>query len=278
MINTARVGGIDFWRGAVLIGILVDHIPGNVLESLTPRNFGLSDSSEAFVFLSGLSVGIVYLPRARKHGLLAVARGCFQRALKLYGVHVALTFAAVVVFACAWRLSGVDDLIAAHGRSLVLDSPAEGLAGIALMSHQLGYFNILPLYIVLMLWAPLTLAIAMRSPSLALATSAGVYALSRMLDLDLPNWPQAGGWFFNPLVSSSEARWNSLYGAEPRALGLQRLDQSEVFEDSGMQRVGQRVHVLTELDQVVTYRMHRLASDRIAQSLLLLSRINRKQS
>ena len=80
------------------------------------------------------------------------------------------------------------------------------------------------------------------------------------------------------VVSSSEARWNSLYGAEPRALGLQRLDQSEVFEDSGMQRVGQRVHVLTELDQVVTYRTHRLASDRIAQSLLLLSRINRKQS
>ena len=62
---------------------------------------------------------------------------------------------------------------------------------------------------------------------------------------------------FLDVVSSSEARWNSLCGAEPRALGLQRLDQSEVFEDSGMQRVGKRVHVLTELDQVVTYRMHR---------------------
>ncbi len=59
-----------------------------MLESVTPRNFGLSDSSEAFVFLSGLSVGLVYLPRAQKHGPPAVARGCFQRALKLYGVHV----------------------------------------------------------------------------------------------------------------------------------------------------------------------------------------------
>ena len=80
------------------------------------------------------------------------------------------------------------------------------------------------------------------------------------------------------VVGSSEARWNSLYGAEPRALGLQRLDQSEVFEDSRMQRVGQRVHVVTELDQVLTYRTHSLASDRIAQSLLSLSRINREQS
>jgi hypothetical protein len=30
--------------------ILIDHIPGNPLEHFTPRNFGLSDSAEAFVF------------------------------------------------------------------------------------------------------------------------------------------------------------------------------------------------------------------------------------
>src|ERR1700722_8686040 len=73
------------------------------------------------------------------------------------------------------------------------------------------------------------------------------------------------------VASCSEARWNSLYGAEARALGLKRLDQSEIFENSGMQRVGQGVHIFTELDEVVTYRTHRLASDRIAQSLLLVS-------
>jgi hypothetical protein len=200
MANAIRVGSIDFWRGGVLIAILVDHIPGNVLETLTPRNFGLSDSSEAFVFLSGLSVGMVYLPRARKHGLPAVARGCVQRALKLYGVHIGLTLAALFIFACAWRMSGVDDLITAHGRSFVFGSPASGLAGLILLSHQLGYFNILPLYIVLMLWAPVVLTIAMRGPGLALLTSVSLYAASRALGLDLPNWPQTGGWFFNPLA------------------------------------------------------------------------------
>ncbi len=66
MTTVNRVRDIDFWRGAVLIVILVDHIPGNPLEHLTPRNFGLSDSAEAFVFLSGLSVGLIYLPRAHK--------------------------------------------------------------------------------------------------------------------------------------------------------------------------------------------------------------------
>ncbi len=200
MPNATRVGSIDFWRGGVLIAILVDHIPGNMLEMFTPRNFGLSDSSEAFVFLSGLSVGMVYLPRARKHGLWAVARGCLQRALKIYGAHIALTLAALVIFACAWRMSGVDDLIAAHGRSFIFGSPASGLAGIVLLSQQLGYFNILPLYVVLMLWTPLALAIAMRSPGLAVFTSVSIYAGSRALGLELPTWPEAGGWFFNPFA------------------------------------------------------------------------------
>ena len=50
-----RVGTIDFWRGLVLVAILCDHIPGNLLEKATPRNFALSDSAEAFVFLSGSS-------------------------------------------------------------------------------------------------------------------------------------------------------------------------------------------------------------------------------
>jgi hypothetical protein len=199
-MNTNRIRDIDFWRGAVLIAILIDHIPGNPLENWTPRNFGLSDSAEAFVFLSGLSVGLIYMPRAYKYGIEPVAGGCVKRALKLYGVHIALTLAALAVFGAAYWMSGVSDLIQAHGRSLVFGSPANGLLGLALLSHQLGYFNILPLYIVLMLWAPVVLALALRGPVLALIVSIGLYAAARTFGLNLPNWPQPGGWFFNPIA------------------------------------------------------------------------------
>ena len=200
-MSANRVRDIDFWRGAVLIAILIDHIPGNPLEHWTPRNFGLSDSAEAFVFLSGLSVGLIYVPRAHKYGIEPVAGGCFKRALKLYGVHIALTAAALLVFGVAYWMSGVSDLIQAHGRSFVFgDAPANGLLGLALLSHQLGYYNILPLYIVLMLWAPVALALALRGPVLALAVSIGLYAAARAFGLNLPNWPQPGGWFFNPMA------------------------------------------------------------------------------
>ena len=143
---------------------------------------------------------MVYLPRARKFGLAAVTRGCFQRALKLYGVHIALTVAALVIFTCAYWMSGVNDLIEAHGRSFVFGSPTTGLSGVALLSHQLGYFNILPLYIVLMLWAPLAIAIAMRGPAFAFAASVLIYAGSRALGVHPPSWPEPGGWFFNPFA------------------------------------------------------------------------------
>ena len=152
------------------------------------------------MFLSGLSVGLVYAPRARKHGLWRVAWGCLQRALKLYGVHIALTAAALIVFLCAWGLSGVQELIEAHGRSYVFASPASGLTGLALMSHQLGYFNILPLYVVLMPLAPVALALAMWDSTLALLASLGLYLSSRAFGVNLPSWPEAGGWFFNPLA------------------------------------------------------------------------------
>jgi hypothetical protein len=199
-MSANRVRDIDFWRGAVLIAILIDHIPGNPLENWTPRNAGFSDSAEAFVFLSGLSVGLIYLPRAVKHGLEPVAGGCLKRALKLYGVHIALTIVALAVFGAAFWASGAPDLIQAHGRAFVFTSPGNGLLGLALLSHQLGYFNILPLYIVLMLWAPVVVALALRSPLLALTVSIGLYAAAHAFGLNLPNWPEPGGWFFNPIA------------------------------------------------------------------------------
>jgi hypothetical protein len=130
-MNSNRIRDIDFWRGAVLIAILIDHIPGNPLENWTPRNFGLSDSAEAFVFLSGLSVGLIYLPRAFKYGLEPVAGGCLKRALKLYGVHIALTVAALAVFGAAYWASGVPDLVQAHGRAFVFgfwDLPSSAIS------------------------------------------------------------------------------------------------------------------------------------------------------
>ncbi len=200
MAANSRIGSIDFWRGAVLVAILVDHIPGNGLEHVTPRNFGFSDSAEAFVFLSGLSVGAAYLPRAAKQGFAPVGKACGNRALLLYLTHIGLTLAAILLFGAVATYFGASEVLQAHGRDLPFRDPPAALGSILLMTHQLGYFNILPLYIVVMALAPAVLMLTVASPALALAASTALYVATRGFGFSLPTWPEPGTWFFNPFA------------------------------------------------------------------------------
>lgn len=200
MRSAARVETIDLWRGLVLVVIFINHVPGNPFEALTPRNFGVSDSAEAFVFLSGLAVAYAYAPRLARGDVGTVTARAWRRALLLYGVHLLLTVSAVALFANAFILSGNDVFISAHGRDLVFDDPARAVPGLVLLGHQLGYFNILPLYVVLMLAAPLILWGLQRRPITTLAASFALYAAVQVFGINLPNWPGEGGWFFNPLA------------------------------------------------------------------------------
>ena len=178
----SRIAAVDFARGLVLVAMTIDHLPGNLLEHFTPRNFALSDSAEAFVFLSGLSVGLVYYRRTLAAGLAPVARSCLKRAGRLYGVHILMTAGALAIFAAAYWLGGFNDaLIAPHGRAVVFHEPLRGAIGVALLSHQLGYFNILPLYVALMALAPLVLALARFSPTAALTAALGAYGAVKWL-------------------------------------------------------------------------------------------------
>lgn len=196
----SRLDGIDFWRGLVLCTIFVNHVPGNILEAITHRNFGTSDSAEAFVFLSGVSLALAYGHRFHRGGRAGVLLALLRRVLKLYGVHVALSFAAIALFsagALAWQR---PDLLKGLGLDLYVADASTCLIGILSLGHQLGYFNILPLYLVLILAVPLQLWLARIDVGMMLVASALVYAATRGFGWNLPNWPGQGGWFLNPFA------------------------------------------------------------------------------
>src|SRR5204862_5529827 len=80
---------IDLFRGLSLWFIFLDHVPGNYLNSLTPRNFGFSDAAEILVFLSGLASGIVYGNVARDFGMAMALRRILRRTARIYVAYLA---------------------------------------------------------------------------------------------------------------------------------------------------------------------------------------------
>lgn len=202
-----RIDSIDFWRGAVLAIIFVNHIPGNILSNFTPRNYGFSDAAEAFVFMSGLSVVLAYGGGFRREPVFKASWPLARRAVRLYGVHVFLTASALALFGSVAFLTGQDAVLGDHGRSTPFSDPIRGILGIVSLGHQIGYFNILPLYVALLAFAPLLFALALRDRWLMLLASAALYALTRFTGINLPSWPDPGDWYFNPLT------WQFMFAA-----------------------------------------------------------------
>ena len=51
---------LDLFRGLALWLIFIDHLPANVLTWFTLRNYGFSDATEIFIFISGYTAAFVY--------------------------------------------------------------------------------------------------------------------------------------------------------------------------------------------------------------------------
>jgi hypothetical protein len=195
-----RVDAIDFWRGFALVTIFVDHAPENVFAHLTFRNFGFSDAAELFVFMSGVSVAIAYGSRFHNGEPRAALRAIFRRAFTLYWVQVLISLLVIALFTAAALYWDADDLMDTYDHDLLVSAPARAIVAILLLAHQLNGFTILPLYIVLLLLAPVLLALALRSSWLMLAVAAATYGVARVFHLNLPSWPIEGGWYFNPFA------------------------------------------------------------------------------
>lgn len=189
---------LDMFRGLALVMIFINHVPGTVYEQLTSRNFGFSDAAEAFVLMSGIAAGLAY-SRGFAEGFNwpAVAK-VWARARQLYLVQITITLMALAVFAAAALWFDRPEILAKNNVAALFQKPLSVMIGIPTMLHQLGYFNILPLYITLLLVTPALILLGLRRPWLLLAASVALWVAAGQFRLNLPNFPNPGGWFFNP--------------------------------------------------------------------------------
>jgi hypothetical protein len=197
---TRAANEIDFWRGLALVSIFVNHIPGFTFERLTHRNLGLSDSAELFVFLAGWSMHRLASSSEEPLSLARLVLRLGARAVTLYAAQILTTMLAIGLIAAAAVGFANPLLLEWHNASAVFQDPVPTHIGLVLLTHQLGYFNILPLYVVLMFGAP-ALAVTYRlAPVLILPASLTLYATTLTLNVNLPTWPVEGFWFFDPFA------------------------------------------------------------------------------
>ena len=191
---------VDFWRGFALVTIFINHIPGLYYAKFTHTHVSLSDSADLFVFLAGWSVRLLAGVGERRTPTRDLMLRLSGRALELYAAQISITMIAVAMLAATALLLSNPLLLEWHNAAAVFNDPVPSHIGLAALTHQLGYFDILPLYVVLMLAAPFFAALDRYAPALLLPVSLGLYIVTLAFRFTLPTWPVPGTWFFNPLA------------------------------------------------------------------------------
>ncbi len=197
--STERDLRLDLFRGLALWLIFLDHIPSNAVSWITIRNYGFSDATEIFVFISGYTAAFVYGRAMTKSGFIVASARVLKRAWQIYVAHVFLF--AIYLAEISYVSHSFNNPLYSEEMGVVnfLNNPDVTIIQALLLKFKPVNMDVLPLYIVLLLWFSPFLWLLLRSPSLGLLLSAAIYALSWTFDWNFPAWP-SGNWVFNPFA------------------------------------------------------------------------------
>ena len=207
---------LDLFRGLALWLIFLDHIPTNIVSWITIRNYGFSDATEIFIFISGYTAAFVYGRAMNERGFLVASARILRRAWQIYVAHIFLF--AIYMAEIAYVASSFENPLYAEEMGVLdfLKQPDVTIVQALLLKFKPVNMDVLPLYIILLLLFPPILWLLRRQSNLALAASVALYALSWELDWNLPAYP-SGSWYFNPFAWQLLfvfGAWCALGGAE----------------------------------------------------------------
>jgi len=185
---------LDACRGLALWFIFLDHIPGNILAWLTLRNYGFSDTTEVFFFVSGYTCMLAYGGSLGVQGWRVTVTRALRRGWEIYVGFLLLLIAYLVAIQAAGGGAFLDET----NTAVFFANPDAAIVRAALMQYTPVNTDVLPTFVLLHLAFPGLLWMLTRSASLALAASLLLYLLVQVFSWNLPAWP-SGKWFFNPL-------------------------------------------------------------------------------
>ncbi|MEY9184600.1 hypothetical protein ABIG06_006164 [Bradyrhizobium sp. USDA 326] len=188
---------LDLFRGVANWAIFLDHIPDNVVNWITTRNYGFSDAADLFVFISGYTASFVYARMMLERGFIVGATRLTKRVWQLYVAHIILFVIYIASISYLALRFGDSEMINEFNVAGLVDNATETLRqGLFLRFKPLN-LDVLPLYIVLMGLFPPVLWFMLRKPDLTMALSIVLWLAARHYGLNLTAYP-AGQWYFNP--------------------------------------------------------------------------------
>ena len=214
---------LDLFRGLALWLIFLDHIPSNIVAWVTLRNYGFSDATEIFIFISGYTAAFVYGRAMRDQGFVVASARILKRAWQIYVAHIFLF--TIYLAEIAYVARGFQNPLYAEEMGVLdfLQQPDVTIFQALLLKFKPVNMDVLPLYIVLLTLFPPILWLLLRNATLALAVSVALYAATWEYSWNLPAYP-TGHWYFNPFAWQLLfvfGAWCALGGAE-RLTGLLR--------------------------------------------------------
>jgi hypothetical protein len=195
----ARDIRLDFFRGLALWFIFLDHIPGNIASWLTVRNYGFSDATEIFVFISGYTAALVYSDAMRKDGLIQSGARIIRRAWQIYVGHIFSFAVYAATIAYTANTTGNPFYIDGFGLTDFFRQPDFMFPQVLLLRFKPVNMDVLPMYIGVLVAFPPTLWVLVRKPGLALAGSVALYVLARSNGWEIVSHT-GDAWQFNPLA------------------------------------------------------------------------------
>ncbi|WP_112321102.1 OpgC family protein [Oceanibium sediminis] len=175
---------LDFFRGTAMFIILLAHTPGNPWTLWIPARFGFSDATEIFVFCSGMASAIAFGRVFDRHGLPMGTLRIAHRVWQVYWSHIAMFF-AVFAMVAALNASGLGtrDYVGQLNLYPFINNVPEQLIGLMTLTYVPNYFDILPMYLVILCMVPLMIALSRISPAAALGAMVLIWAFAQVQNL-----------------------------------------------------------------------------------------------
>ena len=191
---------LDFFRGVALMVVFINHMPDNPWFWYTPSRFGLSDAADVFVFLSGFASALAYGRCFERAGLWLGTVRILHRCSHIYGAHLAsfVLLALICVMGNRW-VPEMDD-IQRLNIAYFFDTTQQALYDLFTLAYVPNYFDILPMYLVMLSWLPLFWLLSRLHVAVAMGCSVALYWATWHYGWEFTADPASGRpWYFNPL-------------------------------------------------------------------------------